>query len=92
MFILTGFFISSMWPLIVTLGGLFFPRRRNVVISIIIISGGAGGLIAPILLSMIYKNYNLFTLMNANYLFLLVALGLVLGMVFYRRKKIPENI
>ena len=91
-FTLTGFFLSSIWPLIVTLGGLFFPRRRNVVVSIIVISGGAGGLIAPMLLGLIYRNYNLFTLMNANYLFLLVTLALVLGLFFYKRKKIPDKI
>ncbi len=91
-FILTGFFLSSMWPLLVTIGGLFFPRRRNVVVSVIILSGGAGGLVAPMLLGIIYENFDLFTLMNANYLFLIVTLALVLGLFFYKRKKIPENI
>ena len=90
-FILSGFFLSAMWPLIVILGGLFFPHRRNVVVSTIILSGGAGGLIAPILLGLIYKNFDLFTLMSSNYFFLLLTLAIVFGLFFYDRKKISKN-
>lgn len=73
-FILAGFFIAGIWPLIVTEGGLKYPQNRNFAISILVLSGGAGGLLAPIILSLIYRSFNLFIVMNTNYIFLILLI------------------
>ena len=85
-FILTGIFLSGIWPLIVTEGGLQYPSRRNFVVAIIVFSGGLGGLSAPLLLSLIYNNSGLLAAMNINYMFLTLVFVFILVLVFLNRR------
>ena len=85
-FILTGIFLSGIWPLIVTEGGLQYPYNRNSVVAIIVFFGGLGGLSAPLLLSMIYNNSGLLTAMNLNYIFLILVFVFILVLVFLNRR------
>jgi fucose permease len=85
-FILTGIFLSGIWPLIVTEGGLQYPYRRNFVVAIIIFFGGLGGLSAPLLISTIYDSSGLLTAMNLNYIFLILVFLFILALVSINRK------
>ena len=72
--------------LIVTEGGLEYPYKRNFVVAIIVFFGGFGGLIAPLLLSLIYNNSGLFIAMNVNYIFLVLVFLFIFVLVFIKRR------
>ncbi len=86
-FILAGIFLSGIWPLIVTEGGLHYPSRRNFVVAIIMVFGGLGGLVAPLLFNIVFNNSGIFVAMNLNYIFLVAVFMLVLSLVLINRKQ-----
>ena len=85
-FILTGFFIAGIWPLIVAEVGILYPVNRNSAVSLIILLGGSGGLIAPFLLGLVYNNFDLLIAMNLNYIFLFLLLIFLLLLFFFRKR------
>lgn len=85
-FILTGFFIAGIWPLIVVEGGILYSANRNSAVSIIILLGGSGGLLTPFLLGLIYNNFDLLIAMNLNYIFLFLLLIFLLVLFFFRKR------
>lgn len=85
-FMLTGLFLSGIWPLIVSLGGLRYPNKKNFVVSIIILCGGIGGLIAPWILGAVLNNFNLFAAMNAVCIFLFFTLVFIVALNFLENK------
>ena len=85
-FILAGFFIAGIWPLIVVEGGILYSANRNSAVSIIILLGGSGGLLAPFLLGLIYNNFDLLIAMNLNYIFLFLLLIFLLVLFFFRKR------
>jgi len=86
-FILTGILFSSIWPLIVLLGGLRYASKRNFVVSILIMAGGVGGLFSPWFIGKVFSSSNLFFALNIVYIFLFFLLVLIIGIVIIDRKK-----
>jgi fucose permease len=85
-FILTGLFLSGIWPLIAVEGGLKYPEKRNFVVAMIILAGGLGGFIAPIVFNQVYKELGLFTAMNLNYIFLFIVFMLIFTLILTNKK------
>lgn len=86
-FVMAGLFLSGIWPLIVTMGGIEYPSERNFIVSVIILSGGVGGLSAHWFLRWILNNFNLFTAFNFNYIFLFFSAVVIFFIYFYKKKK-----
>jgi fucose permease len=90
--ILTGFFLSGVVPLAITLGGIKYADKRNFVISQLIIFGGIGGLVSPWLIGKLYQQYNLFFSLNLIFIFLiLVFLLTVAAYLFDERAQVPNG-
>ena len=85
-FILVGFFIAGIWPLIVAEGGILFPANRNSVISFIFLFGVSGGLFVPFLLGIVYNKFGLLVAMNLSYIFLFLLLICLLVLFFFRKR------
>jgi MFS family permease len=88
-FILSGFFIAGIWPLLVSEGGVSFPDSRHSVLSVIILFGGLGGLMGPMLLGIIYNNFNLLAAMNINYIFMIFLLIALIFIMALKKKNKP---
>ena len=80
-FILSGLFLSGIFPLVVTISGIKYPDKRNFVLSQLTIFGGIGGLFSPWFIGKIYQKYSLFFGMNFTYIFL--ALVLIFSITAY---------
>jgi fucose permease len=55
----TGFFLASMWPMIVSLGVSFFPSKSAVFLPLVIMTGGLGGIFSPWAIGLAYGRYDL---------------------------------
>jgi MFS transporter, FHS family, glucose/mannose:H+ symporter len=85
-FVLSGLFLSGIWPLIVTYSGLKHPRSENFTVSFIVLAGGVGGLASPFLLGRIIGRANIFLAMNFVYIFLFFVFIFILAMFFIEKR------
>ena len=86
-FVLSGLFLSGIWPLIVTYSGLKHPRSENFAISFIVLAGGVGGLASPYLLGRIISRVNIFVAMNFIYVFLFFVFVFIVAIFLIEKKK-----
>lgn len=79
-FIFTGLFFSGIWPNIVALSMDYFrnDKRKDTFVSLIIACGGIGALMAPWIVSSIFKISNLFIGLLSCVLFMLVEIILLI--------------
>ncbi len=79
-FILTGLFFSGIWPNTVALSMSYFKKdkRKDTFVSLIIAFGGIGALIAPWIVSRIFRISNLFIGLLACVLFMFVEIILLI--------------
>ena len=89
--LLTGLLFSSIWPLIVSMGGLRFSSQRDFVVSIIVMAGGIGGLFSPWFIGKIFDNFNLMFAMNITYVFLFFLLASIVGLKVIDKKEVKNG-
>lgn len=89
-FIASGFFLSGIWPLIVTSGGLEYPAKKNFVVSMIILFGGIGGLVSPWLFSFILKKINFYVSFSLINLFLFLIFVFIF-IIFLNETKLKKE-
>ena len=85
-FILAGFFVAGIWPLIVAEAGILFSENRNSMISLIVLFGGLGGFVVPFVLGFVYNKFGLLIAMNLSYTFLFLLLICLLVLFFFRKR------
>ena len=90
-FILSGLFLSGIWPLIVTYSGLKHPRSENFTVSFIVLAGGVGGLASPFLLGRIISRVNIFVAMNFVYIFLFFVFIFITVMFLIEKRNIRSE-
>ncbi len=86
-FIFLGLFLSSIWPLLITLGGLKYPSIRNTVISLLLVADGIGGFFSPWFIGKLYKRMDLYYAIRVEYIYMaLLFIFLVLLLSKDRRE------
>lgn len=81
-FILTGFMLSGIWPMIVAQSVNFYPAKSKLVLPLIIMTGGSGAIFSPWIVGMVYDNYNLASGVGVLFIFAVVMTVFVAGTVF----------
>jgi FHS family glucose/mannose:H+ symporter-like MFS transporter len=87
-FIFLGLFLSSIWPLIITLGGLKYPSIRNIVISVLMMADGLGGLFSPWFIGKLFKRIDLYYAIRVDYIYMAILFVLLVQLFIYDRREI----
>jgi len=87
-FIFLGLFLSSIWPLIITLGGLKYPSIRNIVISILLMADGIGGLFSPWFIGILFKKIDLHYAIRVDYIYMVMLFVFLVQLFIYDRREI----
>ena len=81
-FIITGFFVSGLWPMIASLGVEFFPVQGSAFLPIVIMCGGAGSIFSPWFIGAIYSGSNLRVAVGAVFIFLILLLAVIIFLLY----------
>lgn len=85
----TGLFLSSIHPLILTLGTINYPRYKDFLVPLLIMVGGAGGISAPWLIGLVFKVYDLSSGINLILVFqAIVFISIMTFLIAKRFKKV----
>ncbi len=87
-FIFLGLFLASIWPLIITLGGLKYPSIRNIVISILLMADGIGGLFSPWFIGILFKKIDLNYAIRVEYVYMAMLFVFLVQLFIYDRREI----
>ena len=87
-FIFLGLFLASIWPLLITLGGLKYPSIRNIVISIILMADGIGGLFSPWFIGILFKKIDLHYAIRVEYVYMAMLFVFLVQLFIYDRREI----
>jgi fucose permease len=90
--ILSGLFLSSVHPFILTLGTLFYPRYKNFLVPLLIMIGGAGGIISPWLIGLIFEKYSIFIGINLIPVFQFLSFLSLLVFIFSSRGRLEIDL
>jgi len=82
LFILTGFTLSGIWPMIVAQSVNIYPAKNKLVLPLIIMTGGIGAIFSPWVVGMIYDNLNLASGVGVIFIFAVIMAVFVAGTVF----------
>ncbi len=78
----TGLFLASMWPMIVSLGVSFFPRKSAVFLPLVIMAGGLGGIFSPWAIGLAYGRYDLNVGIDLIFFLSLILLLMIIILFF----------
>jgi MFS transporter, FHS family, glucose/mannose:H+ symporter len=81
-FLITGFFVSGLWPMIASLGVEFFPKKGSTFLPLVIMSGGAGSIFSPWLIGVIYSGSNLSRAINIIFIFFILLMAVISFLLF----------
>jgi fucose permease len=92
----TGFIFSAIWPMIVSLGVHFFPKKSAVFLPLVIMAGGLGAIFSPWAIGLVYSRYDLQRGIDLIFVFstVLLLLAIVLfycDLKFFRKKRCPDS-
>ena len=82
LFILTGFMLSGIWPMIVAQSVNFYPEKSKLILPLIIMTGGIGAIFSPWVVGMVYGTYNLAAGVGVLFIFAVIMAVFVAGTVF----------
>lgn len=80
--LLTGFFLASIWPMIVSLGVSFFPKKNALFLPLVIMAGGLGGIFSPWAIGAVYARYDLHAGIDLAFLLAVMLLLMVIVLFF----------
>jgi fucose permease len=80
--LLTGFFLASIWPMIVSLGVSFFPKKNALFLPLVIMAGGLGGIFSPWAIGFVYARYDLHAGIDLAFLLAVLLLLMVIVLFF----------
>jgi fucose permease len=89
--LLTGFFVSGIWPLLVALGIKIFPKHNNMFIIFAVMIGGGGGIFSPWFIGVIYRLYDLTRGFNLIFIFFILAVLFITAALFCENKILIKN-